>query len=225
MRALPGALAYRSRLPAPLIPGSLVHAAAVNGRYNTSHRHGGLSLHTAADVHHGTAAAVQASRARILVAAYQQHPERFVTRPPTPPALPATAWINPPQKERLGYPVPVDTAQAADRRAYQARPGRAALVAPDLTALRGRTTGKVELPLRMFWYPNHTFDLDRPGMLAWLYRTVLREASRPEDLTTYLQRDTLIALWPGLHLPKGVRRAWEDQHPVLRAAAASVPAA
>ena len=31
MRALPGVLAYRSRLPAPLIPGSVVHAEVVNG--------------------------------------------------------------------------------------------------------------------------------------------------------------------------------------------------
>jgi hypothetical protein len=30
---------------------------------------------------------------------------------------------------------------------------------------------------------------------------VLREASRPEDLTGYLDRDTLIAVWPELHLP------------------------
>ena len=57
------------------------------------------ALHTAADVHHGTAAAVRAHRARVLAAAYRQHPERFVSRPPTPPELPATSWINPPQKE------------------------------------------------------------------------------------------------------------------------------
>jgi len=56
-------------------------------------------------------------------------------------------------------------------------------------------------------------------MRIWLYQTVLREASRPEDLTTYLDGDTLITLWPDLYLPKGVRQAWEDQHPALRAAA------
>jgi putative transposase len=48
-----------------------------------------------ADVHHGTAAAV---RADVLTAAYRQHPERFVRSPPTPPRLPATAWINPPDE-------------------------------------------------------------------------------------------------------------------------------
>jgi hypothetical protein len=35
---------------------------------------------------------------------------------------------------------------------------------------------------------------------------VLREASRPDDLTTYLNGDTLIAVWPDLYLPKGVRQ-------------------
>jgi hypothetical protein len=52
---------------------------------------------------------------------------------------------------------------------------------------------------------------------------VLREASRPEDLTGYLDRDTLIALWPQLRLPRGVRQAWEEHHPQLRAAAAGAP--
>ena len=67
--------------------------------YNHEHRHGGLGLHTAADVHHGRAAAVRADRARVLNAAYLAHPERFVSKPPVPPALPATSWINPPHKE------------------------------------------------------------------------------------------------------------------------------
>ena len=55
-------------------------------------------------------------------------------------------------------------------------------------------------------------------MRRWLYQIVLREASRPEDLTGYLDRDTLIGVWPELHLPKGVRHAWEEHHPQLRAA-------
>ena len=32
----------------------------------------------------------------LLTAAYAAHPERFVRRPPAPPALPAAVWINPP---------------------------------------------------------------------------------------------------------------------------------
>ena len=54
-------------------------------------------------------------------------------------------------------------------------------------------------------------------MRRWLYQIVLREASRPEDLTGYLDRDMLIAVWPELHLPEGVRQPWEEHHPRLRA--------
>jgi hypothetical protein len=60
------------------------------------------------------------------------------------------------------------------------------------------------------------FDLDTPSTRCWLYQTVLREAARPSDLTDYLNRGILLSLWPGLRLPAGVRRAWEELHPVLR---------
>lgn len=94
------------------------------------------------------------------------------------------------------------------------------MVVTSLADLGGPVEGAVELPLWLFWSaPGHTFDLGDQDMRMWLYQTVLREASRPEDLTTYLDRDTLITLWPDLYLPKGVRQAWEDQHPALRAAA------
>jgi putative transposase len=65
--------------------------------YNNEHRHGGLGLHTAADIHYGRAQAVQAARASILAAAYDAHPERFVRKPPTPPRIPDSSWINPPK--------------------------------------------------------------------------------------------------------------------------------
>jgi len=113
------------------------------------------------------------------------------------------------------------TVRAARPRAqYQARPGREAVVVTDLADLQGPTMGTVELPLQLFWYPDRTFDLGEPGMLRWMYQTVLREAALPEDITTYLNGDLLVAHWRDLFLPKGVRRAWEDQHPALRAAAA-----
>jgi hypothetical protein len=104
---------------------------------------------------------------------------------------------------------------------YQARPGRGVLVAGDLADLRGPVSGTVELPLWLFWYPDRTFDLDDPATLRWMYQTVLREASRPEDLTAFLNGDMLAALWPDLFLPRGVRQAWEDRYPVLRAASAT----
>jgi len=114
-----------------------------------------------------------------------------------------------------------DTAQTDGARVrYQSRPGRRAVVVTSLADLHGPVKGGVELPLWLFWsVPGHTFDLGDRDMRIWLYQTVLREASRLEDLTAYLDGDTLITLWPDLYLPKGVRQAWEDQHPALRAAA------
>jgi hypothetical protein len=114
-------------------------------------------------------------------------------------------------------------AQAATPSRYQSRPGRGVMVAPSLADLRGPTEGTVELPLWLFWSrPGHTFDLGDPDMRLWLYETVLREASRLEDLAAYLDGETLTALWSDLFLPNGVRQAWEDAHPLLRAAAAAV---
>jgi hypothetical protein len=113
-------------------------------------------------------------------------------------------------------------ASAALLSRHLSRPGRQALVVADLAALHGPAGGLVALPLRLFWsLPDHQFDLDGPDTLRWYYETVLREASRPDDLTTYLDGATLARLWPELFLPKGVRRAWEEQHPSLRAAVAA----
>jgi hypothetical protein len=111
----------------------------------------------------------------------------------------------------------------AVRTQHVARPGRRAVVVTDLASLRGPVHGTVELPLRLFWSsPDRSFDLDEPFTRRWLYQTVLREASRPDDLTHYLDQQTLIGLWQQLRLPSGVRRAWEELHPVLRTAAAEL---
>jgi len=107
-------------------------------------------------------------------------------------------------------------AVAAVRTQHQARPGRRAIVVTDLANLRGPATGTVELPLRLFWSStDRRFDLDTASTRRWLCQTVLREAAQPSDLTDYLNCDVLPRLWPELRLPAGVRRAWEDQHPIL----------
>jgi putative transposase len=67
--------------------------------YNHQHRHRGLGLHTPADIHYGRAEAVRDERQRVLTAADQDHPERFVHGRPTPPKLPTAAWINPPETD------------------------------------------------------------------------------------------------------------------------------
>jgi hypothetical protein len=108
----------------------------------------------------------------------------------------------------------------AERSAYFARPGRRAIVILDLADLRGPIQGRVELPLRLFWYPDRTFDLDESTLLRELYETVLQEASRPEDLTSYLNETILVEVWSQLHLPRGLRQVWERRHKVLREGAA-----
>lgn len=66
--------------------------------YCYEHRHSGIGYHTPADVHYGRAEAVRQRRALVLAEAYAAHPERFVRKPPVPPALPAVAWINEPKE-------------------------------------------------------------------------------------------------------------------------------
>ncbi len=70
--------------------------------YNTEHRHGGLSMLTPDDVHHGRAQAVLAQRQRTLEAAWAAHPERFVRGIPKPRPLPEEVWINPPATSTTG---------------------------------------------------------------------------------------------------------------------------
>ena len=92
-------LKYRPAFPARFasVEAARAHCREFFAWYNNEHRHGGLGLHTAADVHHGHAPAVRAARAQVLDAAYTAHPERFVSKPPAPPKLPPASWINPPQ--------------------------------------------------------------------------------------------------------------------------------
>jgi len=65
--------------------------------YNHEHHHSGIALLTPHLVHYGLAAEVLDQRQRVLTAAFQQHPERFVRHPPRPAPLPAAVWINPPK--------------------------------------------------------------------------------------------------------------------------------
>ena len=69
--------------------------------YHHQHHHSGIGWMTPADVHFGRAAAMRDQRARVLDAAFQLHPERFVRNPPTPAALPKAVWINPPAMDTV----------------------------------------------------------------------------------------------------------------------------
>jgi putative transposase len=98
-------LKYRPEFPARF--DSIEHARAFCRTffhwYNHEHRHSGIGLMAPAAVHHGQAKALHAERSRVLEAAYAATPERFVRRPPRPPALPAAAWINKPATEEVAH--------------------------------------------------------------------------------------------------------------------------
>jgi hypothetical protein len=74
----------------------------------------------------------------------------------------------------------------------------------------------VKLPRGLLWQPNREINLDDAWQRRWMYEVVLREAIRTNALRTWLDGSTLRQLWPELHLPHGVRQAWEDRHPELR---------
>ena len=90
----------------PAFPGtfaSLEHArefcAEFFYAYNHHHRHVGLGLLTPEVVHSGQAKTVHARRTLVLDTAHALHRNRF-RRPPQPPKLPGSAWINkPPESE------------------------------------------------------------------------------------------------------------------------------
>jgi len=67
--------------------------------YNHQHRHSALALLTPAIVHAGRATQVLQQRQRVLDAAFQAHPERFVRGQPLPGVLPEAVWINPPSPD------------------------------------------------------------------------------------------------------------------------------
>jgi putative transposase len=99
-------LKYRPDFPARFasIEAARRHCQTFFRWYNDEHRHTGLGLHVPADVHYGRADAVQANRATVLTTAYGAHPERFVRRPPAPPRLPTTSWINEPEQKEAATP-------------------------------------------------------------------------------------------------------------------------
>ncbi len=65
--------------------------------YNYEHRHSGIAYLTPADVHYGRAAAILQARRATMQAAYDSHPERFVSGSPLIATLPEAVYINPPE--------------------------------------------------------------------------------------------------------------------------------
>ena len=92
---------------------------------------------------------------------------------------------------------------------------RPVIVAERLRDLHGPLTGLHQLPLRLDASARPLYDFADPHDRDLAYRIVLSEACSAADLTDWLDRDALLAMWPQLYLPKNVRAAWQDQHPEL----------
>lgn len=88
---------------------------------------------------------------------------------------------------------------------------RPVVVAPDLRALRGRR----QLPLHLDSSARAIYNFGSARERAHAYRLVLLEAVEAADLEQWLEHDELLRLWPALYLPRNVRAAWQERHPVL----------
>jgi len=91
-------LKYRPEIPDRFV--SFEHARGICSElfpwYNHEHHHSGLAYLTPAVVHHGRTEEILAVRQAALDAAFADHPERFVHRPPRTTRPPEAVWINPP---------------------------------------------------------------------------------------------------------------------------------
>lgn len=89
------------------------------------------------------------------------------------------------------------------------------VVAQSLDDLHGPASGKVTLPNHLLWNPSRPFDLSDEQRHRSMLRIVLREARSQDDLSTYVDRDILVRLWPSLGIPDYIGRAWEARFPEL----------
>jgi putative transposase len=92
-------LKYRPEFPDRF--GSVQHVRDVGhdlfGWYNNEHHHSALAWLTPAVVHYGHADELLDVRYRTRLAAYAEHPERFVRGEPRRETLARQVWINPPE--------------------------------------------------------------------------------------------------------------------------------
>ncbi|WP_370517475.1 hypothetical protein [Pseudactinotalea sp. HY160] len=86
-----------------------------------------------------------------------------------------------------------------------------------LEDLKGPVGGVVDLPHTVLWAPGcGRVDLDAEGGAGLAYRAVLSEGTLADQVAV-VNRDRLMAVWPGLLLPRRVRELWEARFPELRA--------
>lgn len=68
--------------------------------YNWEHYHSGIGLLAPGTLHYGNCELIRKKRQKVLLTAYEKHPERFVKKSPSPPEVPEAVWINPPEGKK-----------------------------------------------------------------------------------------------------------------------------
>jgi hypothetical protein len=76
-----------------------------------------------------------------------------------------------------------------------------------LEDLRGPTSGVVRVPHSINTAPNPVYDYDDPSDRWAGYSAIVRDGTAGEQ-EQFLDRDTLIRLWPDLNLPRRCREVW-----------------
>ena len=92
-----------------------------------------------------------------------------------------------------------------------------------LDDLHGPASGLVRTTGSICTAPDPVFNLDDPADFNSMYRATVRDGTAAEQ-ERFLDRDTLIRLWPELFLPYQCRDAWEARFPILKAANHGRPA-
>jgi hypothetical protein len=93
---------------------------------------------------------------------------------------------------KLGWPL-------AASRVCAAKP--LGLLPETLGELAGPVTGVIRLPVRLDWSERTEFHLDDPAERNVMYERVIREATRVDDLRSYLNEQVLRQVWGRLFLP------------------------
>lgn len=78
--------------------------------------------------------------------------------------------------------------------------------------LSGPATGTVVLPLHVAWSGRRAYDVGDERQRLMLYALLLAEAQR-EDLERFVNRESLMTMWPRLRRLLGphARWAWEQE--------------
>ena len=83
-----------------------------------------------------------------------------------------------------------------------------------LDVLHGPTSGQVRVPAHICTAPDPVYNIDRLARRRSFYSAVVRDGL-PEDQAAFLDRETLLELWPDLNLPRRCRETWTAKFPEL----------